>query len=44
MMLRQVMTLTIIALRNEKGSYNRTIVRILSERIIALRNEKGSYN
>ena len=34
----------IVALRNEKGSYN--IRRGLSTRhnIVALRNEKGSYN
>ena len=34
----------IIALRNEKGSYNRKSLYTLRERIIALRNEKGSYN
>ena len=34
----------IIALRNEKGSYNDEAERVLLELIIALRNEKGSYN
>ena len=34
----------IIALRNEKGSYNSTGAIILQNYIIALRNEKGSYN
>ena len=34
----------IIALRNEKGSYNCTIAFIQRIEIIALRNEKGSYN
>ena len=34
----------IIALRNEKGSYNSAIGNNTSEIIIALRNEKGSYN
>ena len=34
----------IIALRNEKGSYNSLIASILTKAIIALRNEKGSYN
>ena len=34
----------IVALRNEKGSYNR-LKRILERpQIVALRNEKGSYN
>ena len=34
----------IVALRNEKGSYNRLPRRRLPNRIVALRNEKGSYN
>ena len=34
----------IIALRNEKGSYNPDLFHMLVESIIALRNEKGSYN
>ena len=34
----------IIALRNEKGSYNTTYNEKLTALIIALRNEKGSYN
>ena len=34
----------IIALRNEKGSYNIWNSSIKPELIIALRNEKGSYN
>ena len=34
----------IIALRNEKGSYNDAPKDINIVRIIALRNEKGSYN
>ena len=38
------MTKTIVALRNEKGSYN-YIGRVEQhDRIVALRNEKGSYN
>ncbi len=37
-------SLKIIALRNEKGSYNRFCYLVLVCRIIALRNEKGSYN
>ena len=35
---------SIIALRNEKGSYNTPNVTRCSSGIIALRNEKGSYN
>ena len=31
---------TIVALRNEKGSYNADWLRILLEDIVALRNEK----
>ena len=34
----------IIALRNEKGSYNLNTLLMQRLRIIALRNEKGSYN
>ena len=34
----------IIALRNEKGSYNMQAVSLWLSSIIALRNEKGSYN
>ena len=33
----------IIALRNEKGSYNINLLNIALSLIIALRNEKGSY-
>ena len=34
----------IIALRNEKGSYNQNGDVEMNVAIIALRNEKGSYN
>ena len=34
----------IVALRNEKGSYNLSDVQTLIDYIVALRNEKGSYN
>ena len=34
----------IIALRNEKGSYNTATLKAVGTWIIALRNEKGSYN
>ena len=34
----------IIALRNEKGSYNYLVTTLDNIQIIALRNEKGSYN
>ena len=34
----------IVALRNEKGSYNRSPVSGCKPVIVALRNEKGSYN
>ena len=34
----------IIALRNEKGSYNYHQIYTEHYQIIALRNEKGSYN
>ena len=35
---------TIVALRNEKGSYNVSNRLVRHFRIVALRNEKGSYN
>ena len=34
----------IVALRNEKGSYNRSLPLTIFSIIVALRNEKGSYN
>ena len=34
----------IVALRNEKGSYNQTVNATIEAQIVALRNEKGSYN
>ena len=34
----------IVALRNEKGSYNHMYQREEFPLIVALRNEKGSYN
>ena len=34
----------IVALRNEKGSYNVAQACLMLARIVALRNEKGSYN
>ena len=34
----------IVALRNEKGSYNIGVVGCEVDFIVALRNEKGSYN
>ena len=34
----------IVALRNEKGSYNPVAAPRLTQNIVALRNEKGSYN
>ena len=37
-------TVPIIALRNEKGSYNIKMITTYTINIIALRNEKGSYN
>ena len=36
--------LLIVALRNEKGSYNRNRCLCETSCIVALRNEKGSYN
>ena len=35
---------SIVALRNEKGSYNGKSRRVKHFYIVALRNEKGSYN
>ena len=35
---------SIVALRNEKGSYNSGHLQELYSLIVALRNEKGSYN
>ena len=37
-------TTVIVALRNEKGSYNYVVPTIHQQFIVALRNEKGSYN
>ena len=34
----------IVALRNEKGSYNTVSTKYFLGGIVALRNEKGSYN
>ena len=34
----------IVALRNEKGSYNAFGFDVMAGKIVALRNEKGSYN
>ena len=34
----------IVALRNEKGSYNGSAAASAEGIIVALRNEKGSYN
>ena len=36
--------MAIVALRNEKGSYNKYITAASVTPIVALRNEKGSYN
>ena len=36
--------MVIVALRNEKGSYNVDLAHDFLEGIVALRNEKGSYN
>ena len=36
--------IAIVALRNEKGSYNSSFYRLKKLMIVALRNEKGSYN
>ena len=35
---------SIVALRNEKGSYNTISTGAIVKAIVALRNEKGSYN
>ena len=35
---------SIVALRNEKGSYNENVGLLVDSYIVALRNEKGSYN
>ena len=43
-MQRSSQGLTIVALRNEKGSYNQRAATLSIKRIVALRNEKGSYN
>ena len=40
----RVSRLGIVALRNEKGSYNLTPFATSLLDIVALRNEKGSYN
>ena len=37
-------TIPIVALRNEKGSYSKSLDTILDKSIVALRNEKGSYS
>ena len=39
-----VKTNSIVALRNEKGSYNQIANQLFTKNIVALRNEKGSYN
>ena len=44
MLLGDKNALYIVALRNEKGSYNMSISRVMARLIVALRNEKGSYN
>ena len=36
--------MNIVALRNEKGSYNNQAREDRNKGIVALRNEKGSYN
>ena len=36
--------IAIVALRNEKGSYNWQSSPLNTSSIVALRNEKGSYN
>ena len=35
---------TIVALRNEKGSYSISSIGLATSAIVALRNEKGSYS
>ena len=39
-----MMIFKIVALRNEKGSYNNQASNLSTGFIVALRNEKGSYN
>ena len=39
-----IIAMAIVALRNEKGSYNLTMLYLNAGKIVALRNEKGSYN
>ena len=39
-----VIGVAIVALRNEKGSYNEQLQSAPLNEIVALRNEKGSYN
>ena len=43
-MFHPVQKCDIVALRNEKGSYNSLISLDWIVKIVALRNEKGSYN
>ena len=43
-MLPAATTETIVALQNEKGSYNPNGLPLLVCEIVALQNEKGSYN
>ena len=43
-MFRKIRLSFIVALRNEKGSYNKCKQVITTIHIVALRNEKGSYN
>ena len=42
--MRRARLTMIVALRNEKGSYNTYGIAITPGMIVALRNEKGSYN
>ena len=42
--MRLAVTDKIVALRNEKGSYNSQTQHMNIVHIVALRNEKGSYN
>ena len=44
MLFERTQKLHIVALRNEKGSYNLILVGLNYNNIVALRNEKGSYN
>ena len=43
-MLNMAASISIVALRNEKGSYNFNTGTDSTRLIVALRNEKGSYN